>query len=106
MAVYVDTPFKVDPREFPDAPRVFKNAMSAHLMADTEEELRTYAKKIGLSLRWIQKSGTIRCHFDITGKFLALVERDESVLKLTPKEMAVRYMAKANASSQSTQVTS
>lgn len=38
----------------------------SHLMADTPEELLAFAKKLGLSPRWIQHQGTPLEHFDVT----------------------------------------
>lgn len=93
--IFVDTPFVVEKEDFPNAPRVFHGRRSAHLMADTEDELRAYAKKLGLKVSWIQHPGTYRAHFDVTGKFLEAVERDDTVLKLTSREMIQRYTARA-----------
>ncbi len=62
--VYVDTPFLVE-RDHPTAPKCFRGALSAHLIADTHEELVKYAFKIGLAAEWIQYSGTWREHFDV-----------------------------------------
>lgn len=36
-----------------------------HMLADTEEELRTMAAKIGVALRWHQLPGSPKSHFDI-----------------------------------------
>src|SRR4051812_15801609 len=38
----------------------------SHLIADSPEELRQFARALGLSARWIQKPGTFREHFDVT----------------------------------------
>lgn len=69
------------------AKRVFRAGRAfSHLMADTEAELRTYAKSIGLPTNWIQDSGTPRAHFDVTGRYLALVESDPRVIKMSLRE--------------------
>ncbi len=36
-----------------------------HMIADTPEELREMARKIGIAQRWIQNEGEYREHFDI-----------------------------------------
>ncbi len=38
----------------------------SHLIADTSEELFTFARTLGLSRSWVQKPGTFREHFDVT----------------------------------------
>lgn len=42
------------------------NAVWSHLMADTTDELLTFAHQLGLNPRWIQNPGTPLEHFDIT----------------------------------------
>lgn len=36
-----------------------------HMLADTPEELRAMAVRVGVSVRWIQHPGTPKEHFDI-----------------------------------------
>jgi hypothetical protein len=36
-----------------------------HMVADTPEELRAMADRIGVARRWIQDAGTYREHFDV-----------------------------------------
>lgn len=55
-------------------------------MADTEEELRAYARKIKLPMSWIQDAGTDRVHFDVTGAKLRQVMADSTVQKMTLRE--------------------
>jgi Protein of unknown function (DUF4031) len=88
--IYVDSPFGI-PVDHPTAPRCFKGRQSAHLMADTESELIAYARKIGMRTSWIQKPGTIRAHFDVTGTFLSRVIEDPSVRQLSAREMVVMF---------------
>jgi hypothetical protein len=38
----------------------------SHLIADDPDELRAFARRLGLSQSWIQKPGTFREHFDVT----------------------------------------
>jgi hypothetical protein len=37
-----------------------------HLFADTAEELRTFAARLGMRPEWLQHAGTEREHFDLT----------------------------------------
>lgn len=37
-----------------------------HLIADTPEELRAFARRIGMRPEWLQHAGTPREHFDLT----------------------------------------
>ena len=85
--IYIDTPFLVDQDEFPNAPPCFRGRMSAHLVADSTEELVTYAKSMGMNPRWIQKKGTKYEHFDVTGSVLARIMADDSVFKVTNREL-------------------
>src|SRR5258707_6182083 len=63
MAVYVDDMnLQAD---VPDGRRTVR-ARWNHLFADTEEELRAFAAKIGLKAEWIQDPGGRHAHFDVT----------------------------------------
>lgn len=68
MTVYVD-----DYRRLARVGRL--NARWSHLMADTTEELLTFADRLGLSPAWIQYPGDPREHFDVTGPKRALALR-------------------------------
>jgi Protein of unknown function (DUF4031) len=63
MAVYIDDMNL--PAEVRNGPRVVRGRWS-HLFADTEQELRDFARFIGLRAAWIQHPGTNRVHFDVT----------------------------------------
>ena len=54
MSVYVD-----------DMEAPYGRMIMCHMLADTPEELRAMAKKIGVPHKWLQKAGTHREHFDI-----------------------------------------
>jgi hypothetical protein len=54
MAVYVD-----------NANERFAGMVMCHLVADTPEELRAMAERIGLARKWIQHPGTAHEHFDV-----------------------------------------
>lgn len=60
MTVYVDQLFSTK--------RTLKwpYLQACHMVADTEEELISLAKKIGLKREWIQKPGNVEAHFDLT----------------------------------------
>ena len=65
MAVYVDDMnLRAD---VPDGAKVVRGRWS-HLFADTEDELRAFATKIGLNQDWIQHPGEPHVHFDVTGR--------------------------------------
>lgn len=54
MSVYVDDPI-----------HPFGRMMMCHMVADTRQELFAMVKKIGVPLKWIQRRGTEREHFDV-----------------------------------------
>lgn len=54
MAVYVD-----------DMRANFGRMVMCHMIADTPEELRAMAMRIGVAQKWIQHEGTFKEHFDI-----------------------------------------
>lgn len=84
--LYLDIPFQV-PSDHPTAPRCFRGKRSAHLMADTEEELVHYARLLGMRAFWLQRPGTPYAHFDLTGAKLAIALGDPGVRKITKREM-------------------
>lgn len=43
----------------------WRHRESAHLFADTEEELLGFGRRIGLKASWLQRGSMI--HFDVTG---------------------------------------
>lgn len=54
MTVYVD-----------DMRARFGRLIMCHMIADTDEELRAMADRIGVNRKWFQKPGTARRHYDI-----------------------------------------
>lgn len=44
-----------------------QRVVSAHLMADTTEELLAFARGIGLREEWLQHRGKVKEHFDLLG---------------------------------------
>ena len=74
MTVYVDDMYKYPLGEF-------RNMKMSHLIADTEEELLTFVKKIGVNPKWIQhrELGKGNVHFDIS---------------LSKRRLAIQYGAK------------
>jgi len=106
---YIDTPFSI-PRNHPTAPDVFKGRMSAHLMADTQEELVEYAVRIGLKASWIQyPQDPAHVHFDLTGRYLQRVLKDAvdgiEVRQVTPREMARMILRRKYRDSEGSEVT-
>lgn len=55
MGVYVD-----------DSRHPFGRMIMCHMMADTTVELLEMADRIGIQRKWIQKSGTVYEHFDLS----------------------------------------
>lgn len=63
MAVYVDDMLLF--ADVPNGSRVISGNWS-HLMADTDEELHTFALRLGLRREWAQYEGTWKSHYDVT----------------------------------------
>ena len=63
MSVYVDEPFDYGGLVRGYARR--HGRLWSHLMADSEDELRAFARRLGLKMEWIQHAGTPRVHFDV-----------------------------------------
>lgn len=65
MAIYIDDMnLRAD---VPDGARSVRGRWS-HLFANTEDELRAFAKRIGLKESWIQHPGQRRAHYDVTAR--------------------------------------
>ena len=79
------------------AARVFKpGRMFSHLMADSEEELRAYARSIKLPMTWIQYPGTPQVHFDVTGRILQRIMADDRVPKMSQVDWVEWYKGRLN----------
>lgn len=72
MSVYVDDMNELELGQF-------RGMKMSHMIADTPEELRKMAKKIGVQQKWIQDEGTWSEHFDIC---------------LSKRKLAVKFGAK------------
>jgi hypothetical protein len=59
----------------------------SRLMADSEQELRRYAKSQKIPMSWIQYPGTWYVHCDVTGSAEQRIKKDPGVKKATPDEM-------------------
>jgi hypothetical protein len=90
MAVYMDTPVRNDET----GPKCFHNREFSHLSADTETELRVYAKSIAMPVRWIQDPGQPSFHFDVTGQWLKYCLADPTVEKIDKREFVNRVRVK------------
>jgi hypothetical protein len=60
MSVYVDAMIGCLATE------KWRHTRVAHLIADTEQELTEFAKRIGCKPHWVQRSRTGVPHFDVT----------------------------------------
>lgn len=60
----------------------------SHLVADSESELREYARKIGIVSGWIHHPGAYDAHIYVTGAWLSRIRLDPAVKKITLHEFA------------------
>lgn len=89
MAVYVDNAFIQA-----DVLSIYSSRW-CHMTADTTEELKAFAKKIGLRASWIQNEGTNIEHFDLTeGKRRQAVKA--GALEITWRETAIQLSCRAH----------
>ena len=93
--IYVDEPWEV-PIDLMTAPSCFRGRLASHLCADTEEELRAYAVKIGMKESWIQYPGTPRVHYDLVGAMLVKVLKEvgNGVTLMSRRELAAMTLAR------------
>lgn len=84
MAVYID---KMNAK--------YKRMIMCHMFADSEDELKEIACKIGVNTKWIQYPGTYRVHFDIC---LAMKEKALSLgaVEITHSQLRVLLKKKKN----------
>lgn len=81
MTVYVDDMYTTSMGEFKRGMHTYK---MSHMIADTTEELKDMASKIGVDKKWLQYPGTYKEHFDIT---MAARER---ALRLGARSISMR----------------
>lgn len=76
MAVYVD-----------NMRARYGRMIMCHMIADSTEELHQIARTIGVKLKWVQRAGTAREHFDIcrAKRRLAL---DAGAIEITQRQCA------------------
>lgn len=58
---------------------------SCHMIADTEEELIEFARRMGLDIRWLQKSGKSDSHFVLSAGMRARAMK-KGAIQLNIKE--------------------
>lgn len=68
-----------------------KPVVSAHLMADSTEELVTFAASIGLVRKWIQHEGDVKEHFDLMGEGKCDLAQQRGAERLDRQEFVRRY---------------
>lgn len=65
-----------------------------HMTADTEDELRAFARRLALKASWIQYPGTARVHFDVAesvrAKAVSLGAIEESRYAFAARRAAAR----------------
>lgn len=76
MAVYVDR-----------SAIKFGRMQMCHMVADSSEELRAMAQKIGLNEEWLQFGGTPREHYDLSLSKRALAMA-EGAVQISRRELA------------------
>ena len=72
-----------------EAIHFFKGGLWCHMMADSLEELETFARKLGLHKNWLQGSDEFHMHYDLSPKM-----RDRA-LKLGAEFVPAKVQAKA-----------
>lgn len=80
-----------------DKPTTFwRGQQWAHLVADTEEELHTFAQSIGLRRNWFQGASKIP-HYDVSTRLRELALK-EGAMPVRPRELVIigRRMRDAN----------
>lgn len=80
MAVYID---KMNAK--------YKRMIMCHMFADSEDELKEMARKIGVDTKWIQYPGSYRVHFDIC---LAMKEKALSLGAVEITHIQLRALLK------------
>ena len=82
MTVYIDKPRKVKFRG--------KVVSTAHLMADTEEELHNFASQFGLRREWFQNHPT-HPHYDVFEWYGRLNKILQVLTPISSKEMLRKF---------------
>ena len=90
MSVYVD-----ELRRWPTRLRIFMEG-SAHLTADTLDELHAFAERIGLRRAWFQPHA-LAPHYDLTPKRLAAALLHGAVFVPVKEQARARIAARAAA---------
>lgn len=89
--IYYHKPYRCGQR----GPRCFRGQFFTHLVADTETELVAFAISVlGMRRQWLQKPGTPRAHFDVTGNRLQILLESSQAWELSMKEWASRQRNK------------
>ena len=97
MTVYVDDMLR---RARPTGYRGPGSPLWSHLMADTTDELLTFAALIGLRREWIQKPGTPHEHFDVTATTRAYAIQHGAVEISYPRGTALLIARRREATAQ------
>lgn len=82
MSVYVD-----------EARHPYGRMMMCHMIADSTEELRAMARKIGVKLKWIQNEGEYKEHFDICKTMRARAIANDAI-EITGHELGEMLLAR------------
>lgn len=92
MAAYVDDLKSTAP--YVNNGKGFANRFSqyCHLIADTEEELHEFAKKIGMRREWAQHHGRM-VHYDLTASRRVRAVK-EGAVRITTRELVMKRFRK------------
>lgn len=93
MAVYVDPILMYTPENGQTKRRGYR---WCHMIADTPEELREMAEKIGASKRYLHHAETEKEHFDLTPPRRASAVY-HGAIEISQKDLVQRIMEKRNA---------
>lgn len=72
-----------------------RSVVSAHLMADTTEELLAFAAKMGLKEEWIQHRGQQKEHFDLLGEAKCNEAERLGAIRCDRQEFVRRWKSKS-----------
>lgn len=72
-----------------------RSVLSAHLMADSTEELLAFAARMGLKEEWIQHRGQQKEHFDLMGEAKCVQAERLGAIRCDRHEFVRRWKSKS-----------
>lgn len=77
-----------------NATNAYGQMRMSHMVGDTTEELLAMADTIGVDVKWIQRPGSPKEHFDICQSKRALAIR-AGAIPITQRELGLRFLVLA-----------